>query len=125
MLSFALFLFLLIGFVSGFIAGLFGIGGGILIVPALMYLAGFSQSAAVGTSLFVILLPTGLGAVIERYRHGDVHILGGLAIALAFFISAWISSKWAYTLNTSHLKLSFGLFVIGFGCYICYEAWVS
>ncbi len=62
-------LFVLIGAVLGIVSGLFGIGGGVLIVPALVYLAGFSQHRATGTSLAILLPPIGLAAVVEYYRH--------------------------------------------------------
>ena len=63
-------LLLFIGGVSGIASGLFGIGGGVLVVPALVYLAGFSQHRATGTSLAILLPPIGLAAVVEYYRHG-------------------------------------------------------
>src|SRR6185295_5410711 len=62
----------LIGLVSGLASGVFGIGGGVLIVPGLIYLAGFTQHRATGTSLAVLLPPVGLAATIEYYRHGNV-----------------------------------------------------
>ena len=57
-----------IGIVAGVLSGLFGIGGGVVIMPALIYLAGFDQHRATGTSLAVLLPPIGLGAAIEYYR---------------------------------------------------------
>lgn len=68
-------LLLLIGFIAGIAAGLFGIGGGVLIVPALVYLAGFPLHTAVGTSLAILLPPVGLAAVLTYYRYGQGHLM--------------------------------------------------
>ena len=59
-----------IGLAAGVLSGVFGIGGGVVIVPALIYLAGFRQHVATGTSLAVLLPPVGVAAVVEYYRHG-------------------------------------------------------
>lgn len=72
------FTFIAIGLSSGVLAGIFGIGGGILIVPALMYVAGFSQKLAIGTSLAVLLPPIGIAAVLEYYRNGNVDFRAAL-----------------------------------------------
>ena len=64
----------IIGNLGGILAGLFGIGGGIIIVPALIYWAGFSQHMATGTTIAVLLPPIGLAADFEYYRHGNVDI---------------------------------------------------
>ena len=74
-------LLLMIGLVSGTASGLFGIGGGVLIVPALLYWAGFSKHAAIGTSLAILLPPVGLAAVIEYYRHGNVDLKAAFIVA--------------------------------------------
>ncbi|HET6463337.1 MAG TPA: sulfite exporter TauE/SafE family protein, partial [Candidatus Krumholzibacteria bacterium] len=65
-------IFLLIGLGAGVISGMFGVGGGLVIVPALIYWAGFTQHKATGTSLAVLLPPIGLMATVEYYRHGNV-----------------------------------------------------
>ncbi|MGC9325720.1 MAG: sulfite exporter TauE/SafE family protein [Desulfomonilia bacterium] len=115
-------LFLLIGIAAGISAGLFGIGGGVIIVPALIYLAGFSQHSAVGTSLAILLPPVGLAAVIEFYRHGHVDIKVGLLVALGLFLGAWLGAFVANKLSGAHLRLYFGLFVILLGVYIVYNS---
>jgi uncharacterized protein len=107
-----------IGLVSGVASGLFGIGGGILIIPALVYLAGFSQHQATGTSLAILLPPVGLAAVLEYYRHGNVDIKSGLIVAGALFIGAWIGAMLADHVSSHHLKLSFGVFVTVLGVYL-------
>lgn len=115
-------LLLAIGFVSGIAAGLFGIGGGVLIIPALIYLAGFSQHAATGTSLAILLPPVGLAAVIEYYRHGNVDLKSALIVAFALFIGGWFGALVANRIAGPYLELGFGLFVISLGLYILFEA---
>src|SRR5207237_9073586 len=63
-----------IGISAGFLSGLFGIGGGVIVVPALIYAAGFTQHKATGTSLAILLPPVGLAATLEYYRNGNVGI---------------------------------------------------
>ncbi|MDT8272423.1 MAG: sulfite exporter TauE/SafE family protein [Desulfomonilia bacterium] len=115
-------LFLLIGIAAGISSGLFGIGGGVIIVPALVFIAGFSQHSAVGTSLAILLPPVGLAAVIEFYRHGHVDIKVGLLVALGLFLGAWLGAFVANKLPQAHLRLYFGLFVIFMGGYIVYTS---
>ncbi len=83
--SSSIFLLLLIGLFSGVASGFFGIDGGILTVPGLVYFAGFSQQAATGTSLAILLPPVGLAAVIEYYRHGNVDLKSAFIVAIALF----------------------------------------
>ena len=115
-------IFILIGLAAGFIAGFFGLGGGIIIVPALVYLAGFSQLSATGTSLAILLPPVGLAAVIEYYRRGHVNIKAAVIIAVCLFFAAWISSHLAQKVNTVYLLLVFGVFVILVGSYMVYSS---
>ncbi len=108
----------LIGIAAGLIAGFFGLGGGVIIVPALVYFAGFSQHLATGTSLAILLPPVGLGAVLEYYRNGRVDIRAAVVIALCMFAAAWFSARLANKINPLHLKLAFGIFVILVGIYM-------
>jgi uncharacterized membrane protein YfcA len=108
----------IIGLVSGVAAGLFGIGGGIIIVPALVFWGGMSQHKATGTSLAVLLPPVGLLAVFEYYRHGNVDIRAAIIVAIGLFLGgfggAWVANK----MTGAHLRLGFGLFVISMGVYL-------
>jgi len=115
-------LLLLIGGVSGIASGLFGIGGGVLIVPALVYLAGFSQHRATGTSLAVLLPPIGLAAVIEYYRHGNVDLRAALLIAAAVFVGGWVGAVIANRMSGPSLRLAFGAFLVCLGCSLIYGA---
>lgn len=111
-------LFILIGLISGVIAGAFGVGGGILIVPMLVIFAGFSQHAATGTSLAVLLPPVGLGAVLQYYRQGQVDIRAALIIALCLFLGAWVSARVAARVPDAVLKLAFGVFMTLVGVFL-------
>jgi uncharacterized membrane protein YfcA len=113
---------LMIGLFAGIVSGVFGIGGGIIIVPALIYLAKFSQHAAIGTSLAILLPPVGLWAVLEYYRHGNVDLKAALIVAIAFMAGGWIGAYLASHLSGSLLKLMFGIFVVAIGGYLIFDA---
>ena len=93
-------------------------GGGILIVPMLVIFAGFSQHAATGTSLAVLLPPVGLGAVLQYYRQGQVDIRAALIIALCLFLGAWVSARVAARVPDAVLKLAFGVFMTLVGVFL-------
>ncbi len=113
---------LAIGVTAGFASGLFGIGGGVLIVPALVYILGFSQHRATGTSLVVLLPPVGLGAVLEYARHGNVDWKAALLVAFAMFLGAWLGALGSNKLTGPILRLTFGVFVVLLGFYTVYGA---
>lgn len=110
-------IFIGIGLAAGFGSGLFGIGGGVIIVPALIYLVGFSQHKATGTSLVVLLPPVGLGAVLEYSRHGNVDWKAALIVAAMMFIGATMGALVANKVSGPSLRLMFGIFVICLGLY--------
>ncbi len=99
----------LIGIVAGILSGFVGVGGGILIVPALVYFLGMSQHEAQGTSLFVLLLPVGILAVINYSKSGYMDWKFGLIIALTFVVGGFIGSKLALKISPAVVKLIFGL----------------
>jgi uncharacterized membrane protein YfcA len=111
-----------IGVAAGILSGLFGIGGGVVIVPALIYFAGFDQHTATGTSLAVLLPPVGIGAAVEYYRHGGVNIRAAVIVAVSLLIAGWISARFANRLSENYLRLAFGVFVIGLGITVTYDA---
>src|SRR5437660_9482136 len=82
----------LIGILSGIASGVFGIGGGVLVVPGLIYLAGFTQHRATGTSLAVLFPPIGLAATLEYYRHGNVDLRAAFIVAAMMFAGAWLGA---------------------------------
>jgi uncharacterized membrane protein YfcA len=102
---------LCIGLFAGTLSGMVGIGGGIVIVPALVYFMGMSQHEAQGTSLAVLLLPVGIMAVYYYYNAGYVDIKSSLIIALTFVIGGFIGSKIAISMDQNMLKRIFGIFL--------------
>jgi uncharacterized protein len=111
-------LFILIGLAAGLISGLMGIGGGIIIVPALIYLAGFSQLTATGTSLAILLPPVGLAAVLVYHRSGNVDVRAAVIIAICMFLTAWMGSRAALKIGSETLRLLFGVFISAVGVYM-------
>jgi len=107
-----LLMLLLIGLVTGVIAGMFGIGGAIVMVPALVFVVGFSQHMAQGTSLAVMLPPIGIFAAYNYWKAGHVNIKFALILAATFMIGSYFGSKLALTLPQPVLKKLFGLLLI-------------
>jgi uncharacterized membrane protein YfcA len=118
----ATWLFVVIGLLSGLAAGLFGVGGGIVVVPALIYWAGFSQHMATGTSLAVLLPPIGLAATIEYYRHGAVDLRAALIVAGCMFVGSYFGAFLANQMKGPYLRLLFGVFVCLVGAYLVHGA---
>ncbi len=111
-----------IGLVGGVAAGLFGVGGGIVIVPGLIYWAGFTQHKATGTSLAVLLPPIGLAATFEYYRHGNVDFRAATVLAITMFFGSWFGAFLANRMKGPYLRLTFGVFIFGVGIYLIYGA---
>ena len=104
-----------IGLAAGILSGVFGIGGGVIIVPALIYMAGFKQHSATGTSLAVLLPPIGIRAMWEYYRHGNVNLRVAMIMAVAVFAGGWVGALVANRVSGPYLRLAFGLFVVVLG----------
>jgi uncharacterized membrane protein YfcA len=101
-----------IGLAAGFISGLIGIGGGIIIVPALVALAGFSQKMAQGTSLGILLLPVGILAVINYHKQGYLDFKFVIIISLAFVVGGLLGSKLALSLSDEKMKKVFAVMLM-------------
>lgn len=101
-------LLILIGVISGILSGFVGVGGGIIIVPALIYVLGMSQFEAQGTSLFVLLLPVGILAVHNYHKTDQVNWKFGLIIAIAFVVGGFIGSKLALKMSPAVVRIIFG-----------------
>lgn len=110
-------LLILIGLAAGICSGLFGIGGGVLIVPALVFLLKFPIHRAVGTSLAVLLPPIGAAAVFAYYRTGNVDIKAAAMIAVTVFVGAWLGAQIASRFDEQTMRMLFGFFLITLGCY--------
>ena len=116
-MSTSLFLWILLGLVAGVVGGMFGIGGGLIMVPALILLYQFDQSHAFGTSLFAQLLPVGLLGVAEYWRRGQVNMNAGLCIALGLFVGAWIGARLVGVIPKEPMKQAYGVFLLAVGVY--------
>jgi uncharacterized membrane protein YfcA len=101
-----------VGLVAGFLSGLIGIGGGIIIVPALVLFLGFSQKEAQGTSLGILLLPVGILAVVQYYKQGYLNVNFVLIVALSFIAGGFLGSKLALTLSDAKMKKIFAIIMM-------------
>ena len=103
---------LLIGIAAGMLSGLVGVGGGIIIVPALVFFMGFSQKLAQGTSLGILLLPVGILGVWQFYKQGyvDLKVVG--IISIAFLFGSYFGSKIALSLPQESVKKIFAVLMI-------------
>ena len=102
---------LLIGLAAGILSGLVGVGGGLIVVPALVFFMGYSQHQAQGTSLGLLLLPVGILAVINYYNKGHIDIKVVAVMSIAFVIGGWLGSKLALRLNEDAVKKIFAVFL--------------
>lgn len=102
-------LFLILGLVAGAVSGLLGIGGGILIVPCLVFIAGLTQHMAQGTTLALMVPPIGLLAAWTYYKQGHVDIKIAALICLGFFFGGLLGAKFATAINATLLKKLFGI----------------
>lgn len=122
---------LLIGAIGGVASGMFGIGGGIVLVPAMVYWAGFTQHMATGTSLAVLLPPIGLAATIEYYRRGNVDLRAAAILAVGMLAGSYLGAIIANRhLSGPQLRLTFGVFLFCLSIYLIYGAckrlgWIS
>ncbi len=103
---------ILIGLFAGMMSGFVGIGGGVVMVPAMVYILGMDQHMAQGTSLILMLPPIGILAVMNYYKAGSVNISYGAIIAVAFVIGGYYGSKIALKLSPSVVKLIFGVLML-------------
>ncbi len=102
----------LIGLAAGFLGGMVGIGGGVLIVPALVLIMGLSQHHAQGTSLAMMLFPVGLFAVINYYKKGYVDFKYAGLLAIGFVLGSYLGSKFSLGLNEVIVKRIFAVVMI-------------
>jgi uncharacterized membrane protein YfcA len=103
---------ILIGIVTGIMSGMLGIGGAIIMVPALVYILSLNQQAAQGTSLAVMLPPIGIIAAYNYYKAGQVNIKFAMILAACFIIGSYFGSKLSLTLPEPVLKKMFGLLLL-------------
>ena len=107
-----LIILIFIGVAAGILGGMVGVGGGIIIVPALIYFLGFSQKMAQGTSLAILLLPIGLLGVMQFYKQGYIDIKVSLIIAIGFFFGSYFGSRIALSLSQETVKKVFAILLL-------------
>jgi hypothetical protein len=104
-------LYLVLGLAAGVASGIFGIGGGTILIPALVYIFGFTQHQAQGTTLAIMVLPIGLLAAWRYYAAGNVKMAALGAVCLGFFIGGWLGAHLIQNAPDPLLKKLFGVFL--------------
>ena len=102
-------LLVIVGLAAGVLSGMVGVGGGIIVVPALVIFLGFSQHEAQGTSLGLLLLPVGILAVINYYNKGYIDIRVVAIMSVAFVLGGWLGSKLSLSLPQDTVKKIFAV----------------
>jgi uncharacterized membrane protein YfcA len=105
-------LLLVVGVMAGMLSGLVGLGGGVIIVPALIYLMGFSQHQATGTSLGILLLPAGIFAVMNYYKKGYIDVKVVLLMFVGFLLGGYLGSKISLNIPEGALKKIFAIVLL-------------
>ncbi len=100
---------ILVGLAAGFLSGLICIGGGVIIVPALVFFLGITQKQAQGTSLGILLLPVGILAVMQYYKQGYLNVNYVIIVAIAFIAGGFLGSKLALSLSDEKVKKIFAV----------------
>jgi uncharacterized protein len=108
-------LYIGLGLLTGVLSGIFGIGGGIILIPALVFFFGFTQHTAQGTTMALLVLPIGFFAALEYFRNGHVDIRVGALIALGFVIGGFLGAKVANGLSEVVLARVFGVGLVLIG----------
>jgi uncharacterized membrane protein YfcA len=103
---------IVIGIITGIMAGMLGIGGAIIMIPALVYILGISQQTAQGTSLAVMLPPIGIIATYNYYKAGYVNFKFAIILALFFLVGSYFGSKMALNIPQTALKKIFGILLL-------------
>jgi uncharacterized membrane protein YfcA len=102
-------LYLLLGLIAGALSGLIGIGGGVIVVPVLVFLFGFSQHEAQGTTLALLVPPIGILAAWTYYKQGYVHLNVAAIICLGFLLGSFLGARLATSLSNVLLERVFGV----------------
>jgi len=103
------------GLMAGLLSGMFGIGGGLIIIPALTIAMKLDFKEAAGTSLAALLLPVGGLGAYTYWREGEIHVLWAALLAIGLFIGAFLGARLALQLPAVALERAFGVFMIAAG----------
>ncbi len=106
---------ILIGLAAGVLSGFAGVGGGVIIIPALILLLGMSQFEAQGTSIAMMIPPIGIMAAFNYYKDGYVNWRYAVILAFFFVIGGYFGSKWALDISQTIVKKAFAIFIILIG----------
>jgi hypothetical protein len=104
--------YVILGTVAGIFGGMFGIGGGTILIPALVYLFGLTQHQAQGTTLAVLVPPIGLLAALRYWQAGNVKLSMAAFICLGFFLGGYLGAHWIQNLPDPMLKKMFGIYLL-------------
>lgn len=105
-------LYIIFGLAAGTLSGIFGIGGGTILIPALIFLCGLTQHQAQGTTLAAMIPPIGLLAAIRYYQAGNVNIPIAAFICVGFFVGGLLGANIAHLVSDPALKKLFGIFLL-------------
>ena len=114
-----------IGVLSGMLSGFVGVGGGIIIVPGLVFLLGMNQHLAQGTSLFILLMPIGFLAVYNYWKADQINWGYGAIIALTFVVGSYYGSKMALKMSPGLVKLIFGIIMVVISTKLMYSGYTA
>ena len=103
---------LVLGLIAGTLMGMFGTGGGAIMIPVMMFLLHFSAKTATGTTQAALLLPIGLLGVLEYYRNGKVNMSVALLLAVGLFVGSFFGAKLSLALPSFVVKRVFGVFLL-------------
>lgn len=111
---------ILVGLVAGLLGGMLGIGGAVIIIPALVYGLGYSQQMAQGTTLLMMVLPVGALAAWQYYQNKFVNLNAALVLAVFFFIGGYLGARLAVQVPQDMLKKGFAVLLVGLGIKMLY-----
>ncbi len=101
-----------IGVAAGVLSGLLGLGGAIIIIPAMIMLLGYNQQSAQGTTLLMMVLPVGGMAAYQYYKNGFVDVKAAMVMAVFFFVGGYFGAKWAGVIPQVVLRKSFAILIV-------------
>ena len=116
-----IFILLLIGLAAGLLSGLLGVGGAVIIIPALLLFLGMTQHQAQGTALGMLSIPVALGGALNYYRGGHINLKYVLFLSAAFFIGGYIGSLFALQMSDKILKKIFAFFLLTISLKMIFE----
>ena len=106
---------IILGLMAGVLSGMFGIGGGTIIVPAMTFAVGFGMRESIGTSLAALLLPFGIMGVIEYYKKGDVNVAAALLLVVGMFVGSYFGARITMAVPEIYIKRGFGILMMAIG----------